>query len=115
MPLVNLDYARKNEGLYYGDGAARLGEAIAEAAYAAKPLGCDAIAESVYAVLRHVSQSWGQNPDIETFMRPEGRSMRVSWESGPYSWATVASEALCQIGILAEPYYNFDLCFYPEN
>ena len=115
MALVNLEYARKGEGVYYGDGTAKLAEAVAEAAYGAKPVGCDAVAEAVYAVLRHMSRGWGQNPDIETFMREERGQWRVSWESGPYSWATVASEALGQVGIFAEPHYNFDLCFYPED
>lgn len=115
MALVDMTWARKGEGVYYGDGTARVAEAVAEAAYGAKPLGTDAIAEAVYAVLRWLSRETGQNPDIETFMRPEGGAMRVSWESGPYSWATVASEALCQLGIFAEPHYNFDLCFYPED
>lgn len=115
MALVNLDYARRGEGVYYGDGAAMVGEVVADAAYRAKDDGSVAIATMVHEALRNMSRGYGQNPDIETFMRPEGGSMRVSWESGPYSWATVASEALCQIGILAEPHYSFDLCFYPEN
>lgn len=115
MAIVNLEYARKGEGVYYGDGTALLGEAIAEAAGAVKHMGPKAIAEVIYGVLRYASRQTGQNPDIETFMREEPGQWRVSWESGPYSWATVASEALCQIGVFAEPHYNFDLCFYPED
>ena len=115
MALVNLEYARKGEGIYYGDGTAMVAEAVAEAAYGAKPLGVDAIAEAVHGALRLLAKQWGHNPDIETFMRPEGGAMRVCWEAGPYSWAYVASEALCQVGIFAEPHYNFDLCFYPED
>lgn len=115
MVMVNLDYARKGEGIYYGDGTAKLAEAVAVAGDAAKHLGPKAVAECVFAVLRHVSRSWGQDPDIETFMRKEHGHWRVSWESGPYSWAYVASEALGQLGIFAEPHYNFDLCFYPED
>lgn len=115
MVMVNLEYARKGEGIYYGDGTARLAEAVAEAGHAAKHLGPKAMAECVFAVLRHVARSWGQDPDIETFMRDERGQWRVSWESGPYSWAIVASEALGQVGIFAEPHYSFDLCFYPED
>jgi len=115
MVMVNLDYARKGEGVYYGDGAANLAEAVAVAADGAKGKGAEAMAEAVYGVLRLVSRRTGQNPDIETFIREEPGQWRVSWESGPYSWAHVASEALCQLGIFAEPHYSFDLCFYPED
>lgn len=115
MALVNLEYARKGEGVYYGDGTAKLAEAVAEAAEVVKHMGPEAVAEGVYKALRRASRVEGQNPDIETFMREERGQWRVSWESGPYSWATVASEALGQLGIFAEPHYNFDLCFYPED
>lgn len=115
MALVNLEYARKGEGIYYGDGSAMVAEAVAVAGDAARGMGPEAMATCVYAVLRMASRRDGQNPDIETFMRPENGGWRVSWESGPYSWAYVASEALGQIGIFAEPHYNFDLCFYPED
>lgn len=115
MALVNLDYARKGEGIYYGDGAARVAEAVAEAAAAVKHMGPKAMVRAVHEVLRDMSGESGQRPDIETFMREEPGQWRVSWESGPYAWATVASEALCQIGVFAEPHYNFDLCFYPED
>jgi hypothetical protein len=115
MVMVNLEYARKGEGVYYGDGTAKLAEAVALAGDAAKHLGPEAMAECVYAVLRMAARREGQDPDIETFMREEHGHWRVSWESGPYSWAYVASEALGQVGIFAEPHYSFDLCFYPED
>jgi hypothetical protein len=110
---VNVEWARKGEGIYYGDGSADLARAVAIAA--SSHGGAEERAMAVHEVLRQASQESGQNPDIETFIRPERGQIRVSWESGPFSWATVASEALCQVGIFAEPYYNFDLCFYPED
>lgn len=39
-------------------------------------------------------------------------SWYVSFEAGPYEWAVVASLNVDTKGkVLAEPYYNFDLCF----
>lgn len=112
---INLDYARKGEGIYYGGGTARVAEAVAVAGYGAAPKGAKETAEAVYAVLRLMAREHFQNPDMETFMREEHGGWRVSWEAGPYSWAYVASEALGQVGVFAEPHYNFDLVFYPED
>ena len=110
---VNVDWARKGEGIYYGDGSADLAKSVASAAASRKSaLGR---AKAVHKVLSMASRESGQSPDIETFIRSENGQIRVSWESGPFSWATVASEALGQVGIFAEPHYNFDLCFYPED
>lgn len=36
----------------------------------------------------------------------------VSWEAGPYQWAIGASFLFPQV---VEPYYSFDLCFYPAE
>jgi hypothetical protein len=110
---VNVEWARKGEGIYYGDGSADLAKSVAIAAASCK--SAEGRARAVHEVLRQASKWTGQSPDIETFVRPEHGGWRVSWESGPFSWATVASEALCQVGVFAEPYYNFDLCFYPED
>jgi hypothetical protein len=60
------------------------------------------------------AKAMGCNPERECFMRAENGGWRISFEAGPYQWAIVASEALCQSGIFAEPHYSFDLCFYPE-
>lgn len=109
---LNLDYARKAEGIYYGDGSALLAERVAQAA--AKRSSCKGRATAAYEALRQFAADIGCNPDRECFMRAEDGGYRVSFEAGPYSWAMVASEALCQCGIFAEPYYSFDLCFYPE-
>lgn len=112
MTALNLDYARKAEGIYYGDGSAMLAERVALAA--SKYKSCKGRANAAYMAMRDFASAIGCNPDSECFIRKEDGGYRVSFEAGPYSWAYVASEALCQCGILAEPYYNFDLCFYPE-
>lgn len=112
MTTINLDYARKAEGIYYGDGSAMLAERIARAA--SKLTSPKGRAKAAYEAIRVFAADTGCNPDRECFMREEDGGWRVSFEAGPYSWAMVASEALCQCGIFAEPYYNFDLCFYPE-
>jgi len=114
---VNTDWARKNEGYIYGEGTATLSEKIAKAARGRKT--AKGQANAAHEAICTVCRSHGMNPDIEVFMREEGkgerRFFRVSWESGPYGWASVASDALCQIGVFAEPYYSFDLCFYPSE
>jgi hypothetical protein len=66
------------------------------------------------ADIAQIAQWVGCDPARECFMRQEREGWRVSFEAGPYQWAIVASEALAQLGIFAEPHYSFDLCFYPE-
>lgn len=116
MP-VNLDYARKAEGDIYGEGTTVLAERIANAAEGLKK--ATEQADAVHEALRTFAAEIGMNPDIECFLRVEGVgrnvSIRVSFEAGPYQWAIVASEALAQVGVFAEPYYSFDLCFYPAE
>lgn len=109
---LNLDYARKAEGVYYGDGSAMLAERIARSV--AKRTSPKGRATAAYNAIREFAADIGCNPDRECFMRDENDGWRVSFEAGPYSWAHVASEALCQCGIFAEPHYSFDLCFYRE-
>lgn len=109
---LNLDYARRNEGLYYGDGAALLAEKVARAA--AKHTKVRDRAQAAFEAICEFAKETGHNPDIECFMRPEYGGWRVCYEAGPYSWAIVASEALCQMRVFAEPYYSFDLVFYDE-
>ena len=109
---LNLDYARKGEGYYYGDGAAMLAERVAKAAHKYKT--AKRRAEAVYDALCTFAKECGHNPKTKCFMRPREGGYRVSYEAGPYEWAIVASDALGQIGIFAEPYYSFDLCFYVE-
>lgn len=109
---INVEYARKREGVYYGDGAALLAERVARAV--AKRKSPQGRAEAAYTAICNFAFGVGHNPDIECFIRPEHGGWRVSYEAGPYSWAIVASEALCQVGVFAEPYYSFDLCFYAD-
>lgn len=112
MLTINTEYARKNEGYIYGDGTAILAERVARAVHGKTT--AKGQAEAALRVLKQTAASWGFQPDIECFARKEDKQWRVSWESGPYQWAIVASDALAQVGILAEPYYSFDLCFYGE-
>jgi hypothetical protein len=110
--MLNLDYARKGEGVYYGDGAALIAERVALAASKRKsPKGR---AKAAYDAMCQFAADTGCKPERECFMRAEHGGWRISYEAGPYQWAIVASAALGQLGILAEPYYSFDLCFYPE-
>lgn len=110
---INTDYARKNEGYIYGEGTASLAQNIAENAAGLKTARGQA--RAAHNILRRAAARLNMNPDIEVFMRDEGNFIRVSWESGPYEWAIVASDALCQVGVFAEPHYSFDLCFYPSE
>jgi hypothetical protein len=110
---LNLDYARKNEGYYYGEGAAMLAERVALAA--AKRKSPKGRATAAYKAMCGFAADIGCKPEIECFMQPERGGWRVSFEAGPFDWAVVASEALCQVGIFAEPYYSFDLCFYAAD
>ena len=110
--MLNLDYARRGEGHYYGAGAALIAEKVALAA--SKRKGCKGQAKAAYDAMCQFAKAMGCNPERECFMRAENGGWRISFEAGPYQWAIVASEALCQCGIFAEPHYSFDLCFYPE-
>ena len=109
---LNLDYARKGEGYYYGDGAALIAEWVALAA--SKRKSCKGRAKAAYDAMCKFAAAIGCNPDKECYIRQEREGWRISFEAGPYQWAIVASEALCQCGIFAEPHYSFDLCFYPK-
>lgn len=111
---INLDYARKAEGIYYGDGAARLAENVACAV--AKYKSAKGRANAAMKAAKEFEASLGGNADRECRAWEESKGYwRMSYESGPYSWAIVASEALAQMGILAEPHYSFDLCFYDAD
>ena len=110
--MLNLDYARKREGYYYGHGAALIAEKVALAA--SKRKSCKGRAEAAYKAMCKFAADIGCDPDQECFIRQERDSWRISFEAGPDQWAIVASDALYQCGIFAEPHYSFDLCFYPE-
>lgn len=116
---VNLEYARKMEGNVYGVGAADLSERVAKAAFGKRKAADQA--KAVAAELRKYVDEIGGKGEREVFefspaqskAQGYGDCWRVGFEGGPYEWAIVASEALGQLGIFAEPYYSFDLCFYP--
>ena len=82
----------------------------------------ETLAKAAYETLRTLSRDMGQDPDREVFIRKPGEprhfpgenSWCVVWESGPYSWAVPASMVITSATQkLCEPYYSFDLCFYP--
>jgi len=83
----------------------------------------EAAARAVYAVVRRYCEAMGYKPDIETFIRSPQESLDangvhgacwvVSWESGPFQWAVGAS--LGGHNRLVEPYYSFDLTFFPAE
>jgi hypothetical protein len=112
---MNLEFYRKNEGRIYGSGAARLAEQVALAVAAAKPTARSRAA-AAGKVLRAAAKAAGHRPEIEVYVRNEGNGAWVaSYEAGPYQWAIVASDALCQVNVFGEPNWSFDLCFYPEE
>lgn len=84
------------------------------------------MAKTAHAVVREMSAEQGQNPDIETFIKTPEESHDfmggtpniwiVCWESGPFEWAISASMKVGEItGKQCEPYWSFDLCFYPSE
>jgi hypothetical protein len=81
----------------------------------------ETMAKAAYAGVRETCADLDMNPDIETFIRAPGEEAYdgtrdrwlVCWESGPYQWGSSISMAL-DYG-LTEPYYSFDLSFYPSE
>jgi hypothetical protein len=101
-----------------------ISEKVCAAINALPVKNAEAMAKATHAVLRELCTEIGANPDIETMIKGPDESHLymsgtpgiwiVAWESGPYQWAIGTSMAIvteCQK--LAEPYYSFDLCFYP--
>lgn len=81
-------------------------------------------AETTYETLKAVAVEMGMNETEVLFREPNdprcyfknGNSYVVAFESGPYQWAIPASMAIgTRCGKLVEPYYSFDLCFYPAE
>lgn len=76
-------------------------------------------AKAVYRECRLFAAQAGMKPDIEVGIWKPGeprfngqtKCWTVAFEAGPYEWAVEASMAGGKI--LAEPYYSFDLNFYP--
>jgi hypothetical protein len=114
---AQIDWVRNSEGHIYGDGTADLAAALTAIT---DTMTAKQAAERAHEIVREFSANFGQNPDIETFLRtPEqnagyahGNCYVVSWESGPYQWAIAASMSMNKF---CEPYYSFDLCFYPSE
>jgi hypothetical protein len=79
-------------------------------------------AKAVYEVCVKAATEWGMKPDVEVSLRRPGDPRHhdaidcwaVIFEAGPYQWAVTASLSVpLPSKVLAEPYYSFDLCFYP--
>lgn len=84
----------------------------------------ETMAKATYKAIYDLSKEWGQNPDREVFIKAPGEKRHfdntdcwvVAWESGPYDWAINASMVIGDVtGKLVEPFYSFDLCFYPSE
>lgn len=81
------------------------------------------MAKAAHKVLERMARRAGHNPDIEVSIWAPGERAgldrwRVSYEAGPYEWAVVASMGSIFNGFgehIVEPYYSFDLCFYPSQ
>jgi hypothetical protein len=89
-----------------------------------KTMTAEQAAKAVYAELCKIAADEGCKPDIEVFIRAPGEPRHfadetcwcVAYEAGEYQWAIGASGALCDaLGKIVEPYYSFDLCFYPSE
>lgn len=96
-----------------------------EAAVAALPKATAAtMAKAVHAVLLRHAALHGQDPacEVAIFSPGQPRYFRedncwtVTWEAGPHDWAIGTSFALTTLTRkTVEPYYGFDLCFYPAE
>jgi hypothetical protein len=87
-------------------------------------MNAEQAAKAVYAELRVIADEEGCDPETEVFIRAPGepRHFRddscwcVMYEAGEFQWAIPASFALCdKLNKIVEPYYSFDLCFYPTE
>jgi len=92
-----------------------------EARKAGQPATAETYARATYLAVRKACEESGQKPDIETkLVKPgeqaydgAGDRWLVMWEAGPYQWAIDTSMMLTMHLGLVEPYYSFDLTFYP--
>lgn len=89
-------------------------------------INAETMAKAAYAVVCSKCREYGQDPAYECFIKTPAESGNylggtpgvwiVCWESGPYQWAIGASMAITMgCGKLCEPYYSFDLTFYPAE
>jgi len=80
-----------------------------------------AAALAVHALCRAKATADGMKPDIECAIQSPGQPRHhdqtncwsVCFEAGPYDWAVDASLDAMTGRVIAEPYYGFDLSFYP--
>lgn len=80
------------------------------------------MAYATYRTLVKMADDMGQTGKREVFIKKPGECgyfanpdcYVVSWEAGPYEWGITASLADV-FPKLVEPYYSFDLCFYPAE
>jgi len=78
-------------------------------------------AKALYAAVCERAEAEGQKPDIECRIVAPGESAYdgngnrwlVMWEAGPYHWGVQVSMSITMNIGLVEPYYSFDLTFYP--
>lgn len=70
----------------------------------AESIGCPASYVAIY------------NPkeEAEHYGSQAQKTWRVSWEDGPYQWATECHFDICGVWGYAEPVYSFDLIFEGE-
>lgn len=82
----------------------------------------ETMAHAVHRAVEKEAVRHGQNPKVETFIRKPGEPRHfgdatcwcVAWEAGPYEWAVGACDVISDVTKkLVEPYYSFDICFYP--
>lgn len=118
----SISFAEKNEGVFYGDGTGillrRIATDLKEAAASGGRMTPRRTRKVVTKTLRRFAKELGMDPDIEVASR--GREVRgfigegeeyVGFEAGPFDWAIQASWVVMEAtGLLAEPYYGFDLC-----
>lgn len=80
------------------------------------------MAEAAFKTLGDMAVEMGMRRDEVLLRQPNdprcyfdnGDSYVVAFEAGPYEWAIGTSMAIgSRCDKLVEPYYSFDLCFYP--
>jgi hypothetical protein len=81
-------------------------------------------AKAINTLCWHEAIECGMKPEIEVGLWEPGKKRfngrdnvwSVAWESCPYyEWAIIASGEVSNANFIAEPYYSFDLNFYPKK
>lgn len=102
-----------------GNAMKTIDDTLRDAVNALPVKNAENAAKAVHAALVALATEAGYNTKY-VFLRapgerrhtPNSDCWQVCWEEGPYEWAIPASMAIGDAGILAEPYYSFDLDFY---